>query len=76
MNNNQRKQLEKISNRIDDLKIDIESIRDEEQDKLDNMPENLQGSERYSLMEDAISNLDDALSYLDDVSDAINNATE
>ena len=58
------------------IKNDIEYVRDEEQEKIDNMPDNLQGSEKYSLMEEAVSNLDDALSQLEDVVDYINSATE
>jgi hypothetical protein len=76
MNNNQRKELAKIIDRIEDIKNDIEYVRDEEQEKIDNLPENLQGSEKYSLMEEAVSNLDYALSNLEDVVDNINLATE
>ena len=76
MNNNQKKELAKIIDRIEEIKNDIEYVRDEEQEKIDNMPENLQGSEKYSLMEEAVSNLDYALSILEDVVDNINLATE
>jgi uncharacterized protein (UPF0335 family) len=41
MNKNQRKQLDSILERIEDLKSEIESIRDEEQEKMDNMMKNI-----------------------------------
>ena len=76
MNNNQRKELAKIIDRIEEIKNDIEYVRDGEQEKIDNMPDNLQGSEKCSLMEEAVSNLDDALGQLEDVIEYINSATE
>lgn len=51
---------------IDDAKLDANSIRIDEQDCLDNMPENLENSERYEMMEAAVENLEDAVDALDD----------
>ncbi len=48
----------------------IESIRDEEQEYLDNVPESLQQSERYYDSEAAVGSLEEALetlSALDDI---------
>ena len=42
----------------------MEDIKSDEQDYLDNIPENLQGSERYSIAEEAIDNLDSAIDEL------------
>lgn len=44
----------------------VDSVCDKEQDCLDNYPENLQGTERYERMEDAVDNLNDALEKIDD----------
>ena len=55
----------------------IDLIRDakyEEQDALDNMPENLQNSEKYESMESVIDVLEDALSSIDDARDYIDRA--
>lgn len=42
----------------------IEAVKEDEQDSLDNMPENLQDSARASQMEDCIDQLDEALEYI------------
>lgn len=52
----------------------VEEVRDEEQDSLDNIPENLQGSERYSAMEDAISDLEQAISAIEEADGSIDSA--
>lgn len=57
MNKNQRKELEKLLEIINEVQTQIDFIKDEEQEKLDNMPENLQNSERYSQMEEIINAL-------------------
>lgn len=49
----------------------VESIMEEEQEALDNIPENLQGSERYEAMEEAISNLEVVINYLDEALDVL-----
>lgn len=46
---------------------DIEDIAADEQDYLDNIPENLQGSERYEAGEEAVENLEAAIDWLDDI---------
>ena len=52
----------------------ISSVKDREQDDLDNFPENLQGSDRCAAMEDAIDNLDEAIDYIEQASECVNNA--
>ena len=54
----------------------VESIRDEEQDCIDNMPENLEYSERYEKMENAVDKLDDAMSSIEEAKDALEEAAE
>jgi len=44
----------------------LESERDDEQEKFDNMPEGLQGSEKGEKMEQGISDLDTAIHELED----------
>lgn len=58
--------LRPLVDTIDDLKSDIESIRDDEQGYYDNMPEGLQMSDRGQTAESAISELDDVVSMFDD----------
>ena len=47
---------------------------EEEQDCLDNLPENLQSSERYEKMEEAVSLLESAAEEIESASDRIRDA--
>ena len=90
MNKQGRKQLTKIAekiydlaNEINHLKTELEEIRDEEQDKYDNMPEHLQDLENgcrmcegIEALEDIICQLDSSISELYDVTNDIDNVTE
>jgi hypothetical protein len=42
-------------------------LQDEEQEYMDNMPENLQGSERYEVADQAIDTMEVAIDRLNDV---------
>ena len=53
----------------------INRVKDKEQDCLDNIPENLEGSERYSTMETAIESLEDAIEKIEEAQDSIDDAT-
>ena len=52
----------------------ISSVRDDEQYSLDNMPENLETSERYENMENAIDSLEDALDSIECAKNSIDEA--
>lgn len=54
----------------------VEIARDEEQDCLDNMPENLEYSDRYEKMENAVDKLEDAISSIEEARDALEEAAE
>lgn len=69
MNKNDRKELQLLISKLEDLRSDIENIRDQEQDKNDNTPENLQGSEKYEQREECIGYLEDASQGVDDIID-------
>lgn len=82
MNNDRRKEISRIIEEIDsavstakekleELQSSIESVRDEEQECMDNIPENLQGSERYETAEQAVDNLDSAVSSIEELIEAI-----
>lgn len=58
--------LTELAAEISDLRDTVETIRDEEQEYFDNMPESIQSGERGQNAEAAISELDDALSALED----------
>lgn len=76
MNNARRKRLAEIAERISDLGCDIEEIMNEEQEARDNMPENMQESERGERMAEIIDNLQGAIDALEDVHTTIEEAAE
>lgn len=76
MNKTRRKEIEKILEVLDSIRTDVESILDAEQEAFENIPESLEGTDRYDQAEEAVSNLDDALSSLEDAIDSLENAKE
>ena len=53
----------------------LEMITDEEQDCIDNTPDNLQESDRYSRMEDAVYALESAAERISDAIELIEEAS-
>lgn len=76
MNNPTRKQLKKLIDHLENLKTELEEISENEQEKLDNIPENLQGSERYERTEEVCGYLEEALCSFEELIDNITCATE
>ena len=74
MNKQNRKVIEGYINSLQDIKQDVESMLDEEQEKFDNMPEGLQESERGEAMQNAIDNLESASDAIGDAIDYLNEA--
>jgi len=66
MNNTRRKAIKKIIEQLEVLSDQISDLQDEEQDYMDNMPENLQTSERYDIAEAAVDSLSNAQSSVDE----------
>lgn len=52
----------------------VESVCDKEQDCVDNYPENLQSTDRFERMEDAVDHLSDALEKIERAEDLIRTA--
>lgn len=76
------KKIEELQSEMDEVLEGIEVLRDEEQEYLDNIPENLQGSERYELAEAAVDALtsaydtfEEAKDQLDDVISSLEEST-
>ena len=65
MNNTRRKQIDKAIAILNSANELIEEIRSDEECYMDNMPENLQGSVRYSDAEEACGHLEDAISWVE-----------
>lgn len=76
MNNSRRAEIDEIVGILSDAKTSIEYIRDDEQGCLDSIPENLEGSDRYSKMEMAVEHLEDAIDSLGDALESLEKASE
>lgn len=66
MNKARRRSIENVLNQLRDLQTSVEKLRDEEQEYLDNIPENLQGSKRYEESERAADSLDSAYDSIEE----------
>ena len=67
MNAPRRKSIQEVIDQLEELKSTIETLMDEEQEAYENLPENLQGSERGEAMSEAADNLDSAYNSMDEV---------
>lgn len=74
MNKERRKSLEALRIEIEDARSILEDLKEEEQEYMDNMPENLWGSERYNAAEEAVSNMEDAMMNLEEAISSIEEA--
>lgn len=76
MDNHRRKTIELIVESLDTVFSEIEVVESEEQEYLDNMPENLVGSERYERSEEALSSISEAEAAVQEAIDNLNSAIE
>lgn len=60
MNKQRRKQISDIRDRLADLIIDLEAVRDAEQEYYDAMPESIQGGAKGARAQEDIDSLDAA----------------
>lgn len=73
MNRERRKALRQWNRKAEELKSELEGILWDEQDYYDNIPENLQFSERAEASEEAIGQMEDAIDDLGGVIETIDN---
>ncbi len=66
MNKQRRKTLRELYDIIAEAKDNLEMVMEEEEEYRDNIPENLQGSERYEKAEEAVYNLEEAISNIEE----------
>ena len=66
MNEAKRKTLRDAIQLLGRVIAIVESVCDKEQDAVDNYPENLQDTDRYEAMENAVENLNDAAEKLEE----------
>lgn len=74
MNPNRRKRLLGLLKEVEEIRSQIETIRDEEDEARDNMPENLQETERFVNSEESSEALSTAEDYLNEAASAIEEA--
>ncbi|EGN9484924.1 hypothetical protein IS238_000318 [Salmonella enterica] len=73
MNNERRKHLAVLSQQLAELKDDVQSVPDEEEDAFNNLPEGIQNGERGDAMQTATA-LEAAVSALEEASDQLTEA--
>ena len=76
MNKERRKQLEKVVEVLTAQMEELETIKDEEQEAFDNLPEGIQCTERGETMEENVDELDSIITDLENVIDSINEVIE
>lgn len=78
MNRERRKELEKAISLLNDAQENldaameiVDSVKDEEQEAYDNLPESIQYGEKGDIMQENVDELDDASSELDSIRDSV-----
>ena len=74
MNKERRKSLREIQSKLDRLGQDLETLKEEEEEYRDNMPENLQESDRYQRADEVCDLLQEALESMDNAYQKIEEA--
>ena len=76
MNKMNRKQLNDLISRIETIHEELAEIKDGEDEKFDNMPENLQDSEKGEALSEIIDFLDSASESLNESVESIQSAID
>jgi len=76
MNDVRRKALRKIIDTLEGIQCELDELRTDECDCRDNIPENMQNSERYDRINEAADALDYACDNIEELIDNINGAIE
>lgn len=77
MNKERRKNLQSIIDSLEELKADLETlIEEEEEEYRDNIPENMQSGERYERAEEACNAMQYAVDAFDEVISNIESAID
>lgn len=71
MNKRRREDLHGVLSLLTSAICIVQRVCDQEEDCVDSYPENLQGTERYEQMEDAVENLSEALEKLGEAQESI-----
>lgn len=71
MNKARRKWLTDTIEMLEQAMLELENIRDDEQEAYDNLPESIQDSERGEAMQENVDDMEDASSNLQDIIDQL-----
>lgn len=74
MNRERRKAIDAVFDQLEELKGEIERIREEEEEYFENMPESIQYGEKGELAEASIEELDNAYNSIGDAMQALEGA--
>lgn len=74
MNKTRRKAIDTLMARLEDLRLDVEYLQEEEQEAFYNIPESLQESEKGEKMQESIDALEEALSNLEEAIENLDTA--
>lgn len=73
MNKKRKTEVTRIIGNLRQSLEDLEGVQGDEESALDNIPENLQGSQRYEDTEEALERIDDAVSSVQDAIENLEN---
>lgn len=76
MNNTRRKSLQKLIEKTEGLKLEIEDLRTEEEEYYNNMPSSVQDGEKGDRAQTVIEYLDEAMTAAGDVIENLTSAAE
>lgn len=68
--------IETLRGKLDDAKVEIEAVKDEEDEAFNNLPESLQQGEQGQKMEEIVNTLDEIISNFDEDFQTIEGAIE
>lgn len=74
MNNRRRDRLKSVLTSLENAQNTLETVTDQEEDALDNIPENLMDSEMYDKIDEAVENLNAAQDKLQETIESIERA--
>ena len=75
MNNERRKKLRHVIELLDTADMSLNTVLEQEEDCLYNIPESFQDTDRYIKMEDCISKIEDAIEGIEYVRNSITDAS-
>jgi putative heme iron utilization protein len=67
VNRDQRKKVQALAETLEGIKAELETLQEEEQDKVDNLPDNLQASSKADEFQEAADKFQEMVDGLEEV---------